>query len=59
MTPQSEYRTYRCKMCGLEADRDTNAARNILERAFGKLIESNAGGTFPQNRQACGLGSER
>ena len=54
ITPQSEYRTYRCSVCGLEADRDTNAALNILERAFG-----NAGGILPQNRQAYGLGSER
>ena len=33
-TPQSEYRTYACGVCGMIADRDTNAALNVLERAF-------------------------
>ena len=32
---QSEYRTYICEVCGLVADRDTNAARNVSKRAFG------------------------
>lgn len=35
-TPQSEYRTYRCGVCGMEFDRDTNAARNVEQRAFGR-----------------------
>lgn len=35
ITPQSEYRTYRCGLCGMVADRDTNAAINVLRRAFG------------------------
>ena len=35
MTPQSEYRSYRCGICGAECDRDTNAARNILVRSIG------------------------
>ena len=34
ITPQSEYRIYRCAICGQEMDRDTNAALNILNRAF-------------------------
>ena len=34
-TPQSEYRTYACGVCGYVDDRDTNAARNVLIRAFG------------------------
>ncbi len=34
-TPQSEYRTYACGVCGHVADRDTNAAVNVLLRAFG------------------------
>lgn len=34
-TPQGEYRTYRCGFCGGEWDRDTNAAINVLLRAFG------------------------
>ncbi|MYC38607.1 MAG: transposase [Chloroflexi bacterium] len=35
MTPQSEYRTYRCGACGHIADRDANAAVNVRNRAFG------------------------
>ena len=34
-TPQSEYRTYRCGICGAVFDRDFNAAVNVRERAFG------------------------
>ena len=34
-TPQSEYRTYRCGVCGTTFDRDTNAAINVMQRAFG------------------------
>ena len=35
VTPQSEYRTYACGVCGYVADRDTNAALNVVQRAFG------------------------
>ena len=34
-TPQAKYRTYDCGACGYQGDRDTNAAINILNRAFG------------------------
>lgn len=34
-SPQSEYRTYRCGVCGMVMDRDTNAALNVMARAFG------------------------
>ena len=34
-TPQSKYRTYSCGVCDYKGDRDTNAAINILNRAFG------------------------
>ena len=34
-TPQSEYRTYRCGVCGSTFDRDTNAATNVMRWAFG------------------------
>ena len=34
-TPQSEYRNYAYGVCGHVADRDTNAAKNVLMRAFG------------------------
>ena len=34
-TPQGEYRMYRCGMCGTTFDRDTNAAINVMIRAFG------------------------
>ena len=34
-TPQSEYRTYRRGVCGTTLDRDTNAAINVMRRAFG------------------------
>ena len=43
MTPQSEYRTYYCGVCGMIADRDTNAAQNVRDRAFGPA----RGGTSP------------
>ena len=36
-------RTRRCPECGLELDRDFNAARNVLRRAYGPR----PGGTFP------------
>ena len=37
-------RTFRCPKCGLELDRDTNAAINILKRARAGLARSNARG---------------
>ena len=36
-------RTHRCPECGLELDRDLNAARNVLQRAYGPR----PGGTVP------------
>ena len=33
-TPQRRYRVYDCPRCGLVLDRDVNAARNILARAY-------------------------
>lgn len=38
-TPQSEHRTHRCGVCGVVEDRDTNAAINVLLRAFGSTGE--------------------
>ena len=35
MTPQSEYLTYWCGICGAGLDCDTNAAVNVLHRALG------------------------
>ena len=55
ITAQSEYRTYRCGVCGLETDRDVKKALNILIRAFVPY----ASGDTRQNAQASGLGSER
>ena len=34
-TLQGEYRTYACGECGHVDDRDTNAAKNVCQRAFG------------------------
>ena len=48
VTPQSEYRTYRCGVCGLIIDRDSNAAVNILKRAFGP----DGGGNIPRSSQS-------
>lgn len=47
-TPQGEYRTYRCGVCGGEWDRDTNAARNVLQRAFGP---STGAGIPPESQE--------
>ena len=46
-TPQSEYRTYACGVCGYVDDRDTNAARNVHDRAFGPT----GAGTSPALRR--------
>ena len=37
-TPQSEYRRYRCGVCGTSFDRDINAAINVLRRAWPDAI---------------------
>ena len=33
--PLKDYRTFQCTLCGLDMDRDQNAALNIRNRAFG------------------------
>ena len=38
-------RRYQCEFCGYEADRDINAARNILQRGLEKSLKP--GGNFP------------
>ena len=38
--PQERYRVYGCPDCGLVLDRDVNAARNILARAFPEQSET-------------------
>ena len=50
-TPQGEYRTYRCGVCGQEEDRDTNAAINVLQRAFGPT----GAGISPESLQEVGM----
>ena len=40
-------RVYRCRVCGLVIDRDVNAARNVLQRAFGP----NPGGSPPDGAE--------
>ena len=37
---QEEYRVFRCQSCGLVADRDVNAAINILKRSQGPRLQS-------------------
>ena len=44
-TPQSEYRTYACGVCGYVGDRDTNAAVNVRDRAFGSDRGGNESGS--------------
>ncbi len=36
-TPQARYRIHECGSCGSLLDRDVNAARNVLARAFGEV----------------------
>ena len=38
-------RVHKCPRCGLEIDRDVNAARNILQRGGKQLPEGTPGGT--------------
>lgn len=42
-------RYYRCEHCGFEADRDMNAATNILHRGLGR--SSKSGGNSPARRE--------
>ena len=42
-------RHYRCEYCGYEADRDMNAAMNILQRGLG--LPSKSGGNSPARRE--------
>ena len=42
-------RHYRCEHCGFEADRDMNAAMNILQRGLG--LSSKSGGNSPARRE--------
>ena len=42
-------RRYRCGFCGFEADRDVNAALNILQRGLGKSLKP--GGNIPARRE--------
>ena len=42
-------RHYRCEYCGYEADRDMNAALNILQRGLG--LSSKSGGNSPARRE--------
>ncbi len=42
-------RHYRCEYCGFEADRDINAAMNILQRGLG--LSSKSGGNSPARRE--------
>ena len=48
-------RQYRCEYCGFEADRDMNAAMNILQRGLG--LSSKSGGNSPARRENATEGS--
>ena len=48
-------RHYRCEYCGYEADRDMNAAMNILQRGLG--LSSKPGGNSPARRENEAKGS--
>lgn len=47
MSPEEE-RVFRCEQCGLEIDRDLNAAKNLLVAA-----------SSAETLNACGVGSSR
>ena len=49
-------RTYRCESCGLEMDRDLNAARNLA--AYGRK-QQNVAGSGPETKNARGGGHPR
>ncbi|BAC89160.1 glr1219 [Gloeobacter violaceus PCC 7421] len=50
-------RWHSCPRCGLELNRDQNAARNIKSRAVGHPVPARGGyrSTVPTNREACAL----
>ena len=50
--PWRRYEIFACEQCGLELDRDTNAARNILAKAFGRTGR----GLFARSRPAPSVG---
>ena len=58
---QQEYRVFRCPDCGLEADRDVNAAINILKRSEGTPLRAhNPPGDAPRKIAGrAGQGSDR
>ncbi len=56
--PLSE-RVYYCNRCGLQIDRDTNAAINILKRAIFGQSRSNAQGDSVRPQKEAGIKEPR